>query len=396
MIRNQSLAVAPAVAAGRLEAVDWLRGLVMVLMVLDHAREYSSGPGRVADPMDLASTPPLLFWMRWLSHFCAPVFAFLMGVSAYGSFSRRGPDAAARHFLIRGLVLIALEFTVIDWSWTFNPLWPRKFFQVIAALGVAQLALGAMVRWGARPMIILGGLILATHNLADGVRFDAGSAAHYLWSFLHQKNVLPLGGGFEVRTTYPVLPIVGVALCGFGLSGWLFGSGEQLRQQLLRSLGWAGIGAFLALRLTAGYGDANPFAFSGWNRNSLFSLLNVTKYPLSLHFVLMTLGPALLLLGARQQLTWLAEPLRRLGRVPLFFYIAHLYALHLLAWSAAAAVGFRDFSVRTRFGGIPEGFGFPLEWTPAVALLVTAGLLPACRWYERLRAGARYPILRLL
>ncbi len=367
----------------------------MVLMVVDHAREYSAGPGLVSDPMDLAVTSPLLFVLRWCSHFCAPVFAFLMGVSAHWSAGPRPKAEASRHFALRGLLLILLEFTIIDWSWNFYPAWPRKFFQVIAALGVAQVVLALAVWFPRRVALVSGVVIIAAHNLLSPVHFPAGTVAHYFWSFLLQKNVLPLGAGFEVRTTYPVLPVIGIALCGFGVAGWLFGeeSGRRLR--------WLGAGLtalFVLLRTSNLYGDPFPFQPQGGLVQSAMSFLNVTKYPISLQFALMTLGPALWALGSGTGSIRQWAPLRTLGQVPLFFYTAHLYALHAAALIGAWFLGFptSSFDFAHRFGGIPLGFGFPLWLTPLLALGITALLLPLCHWYGRVRGTRRYGLLSYL
>jgi uncharacterized membrane protein len=340
----------------------------MILMVIDHAREYSSGPGRVSDPMDLSQVSPLLFTLRWISHFCAPVFALLMGISA-------GFKPDRRRFLTRGLWLIVLEFTIIDWSWNFYPLWHRKFWQVIAALGASSILLGLLVPIGRRAIFAIALAVLLLHNLLDPISFAPNTALHYVWSFLHQKNVLPLPGGFEVRTTYPFLPIAGVVMFGYSISPWF--SLPDARRRLF----WSGVAAsvlFLFLRTVAGYGDASPFT------GSLFSLGNVTKYPLSLQFVAMTLGPALLFLAAAHGRTgpaWLTT----LGRNPLVFYIGHLYLLHALALAWAAALGLAPAPLASRFGGIPEAFGFPLWQTIPFALCTTALLIPACRYSESRR-----------
>lgn len=346
----------------------------MAIMVVDHAREYAAGPGRVADPMDLDAVTPLLYFLRWISHFCAPVFALLMGTSA-----ALGRGATPRHLITRGLILIALEFTVIDWSWTFYPLWPRKFFQVIGALGAASILLGCLLPLGKRAVLGVGVAIVALHNLFDGVAFDPASAAHYVWAFLHQRSVLPLGAGFEVRTSYPFLPIAGVVLIGYGLGPWLFAG---VRRRYLAA-GAACLTAFLVLRVPNLYGDASRFtAGTDWVR-TIESLGNVTKYPLSLQFVLMTVGGALLFLGVitgrRNQV------LETLGRTPLFFYIAHLYALHAAALLWAWASGFPPADFTRRFGGVPAEFGFPLWMSVPFALAVTALLYPACEWYSRRR-----------
>jgi uncharacterized membrane protein len=353
----------------RIESIDLLRGIVMVLMAIDHAREYSSGPGRVSDPMQLDQVTPLLFALRWISHFCAPVFALLMGLSA-------GFQPRPQHLIVRGLLMLLLEFTIIDWSWTFYPLWPRKFWQVIAALGVSSILLGLLARFGHRAVLILGLAIIGLHNLFDGVSFAEGTVAHYVWSFVHQKNVLPLGGGFEVRTTYPFLPIAGVAMLGFGLAPWF-------HLPVARYLGAGMCALFVLLRMTNFYGDGSAYT-GGWQ-----SLGNVTKYPLSLQFVLMTVGPALAFLSLPIRP---ARPLLVLGRAPMFFYVSHLYALHAVALLWAVALGMKLPPLSAKFGGIPDAFGFPLWVTLPFALAVTAALVPACAWYANLRKS--YLILR--
>jgi uncharacterized membrane protein len=382
---------------GRLREIDILRGLVMVVMTIDHAREYSAGPGGLGDPMDLAAVSPLLFGMRWISHFCAPVFVFLMGVSAYLSVARRPLAEASRQMAIRGCLLLAIEFTVVAWAWTFNPLWPRQFFQVIGAIGVAMVALAAALRWSRGWQAGVGLAICLGHNAFDSVRFSSGTAAHYVWSFLHQRNVLPLGGGFEVRTTYPVLPIVGLALLGYAAGPWFRGLSAEAAKRVLFRAGLLACAVFLALRLTNSYGDASRFQVQSDWLFTLFSLGNATKYPLSLHFMLMTVGPALLFLGwahgrSFSRTAWLET----LGRTPMFYYIAHLWTLHALAWAAALLGGYplHSFDVSARFGGMPEGFGFPLWATLPFSFLTTALLLPACGWYAERRKRSAW--LRLL
>jgi uncharacterized membrane protein len=284
--------------------------------------------------------------------------------------------------LRRGLLLILLEFSIIDWSWTFNPFWPRKFWQVIAALGVGLIVLGVLMRSGRRLCGVVGVSILLLHNLADGLRFEPTSWQHYAWSFLHQKNVLPLVGGFEVRTTYPVLPIAGLALCGFSIAPWLRDAAGRRKLWLG---GLSAIGLFLLLRVSNLYGDSSRFTATHDWVYTLQSLGNVTKYPLSLQFVLMTGGPALLLLGwlsGRSLPSW-TQCVQDLGRTPLFFYIAHLYLLHLLALLWALLAGLPPADFRVRFGGMPEDFQFPLWQCIPFAMLTSLLLWPLCRLYAR-------------
>lgn len=380
-------------AKHRILAIDVLRGLVMVVMTVDHAREYAAGPGGLGDPMDLEQVTPLLYGMRWISHFCAPVFTFLMGVSAYLSVARRTPAEATRQMLIRGAILLALEFTIVAWAWTFNPLWPRKYFQVIGALGVGMLVLAFAVRWPRAVVAAVGACICLGHNLLDGIRFAEGSVAHYAWSFLHQKNVLPLFAGFEVRTTYPVLPIVGLALLGYAAGPWFRNLALPDAKRLLARTGIVLCIAFLALRIPNLYGDSSQFVLQDNWLHTLFSLGNVTKYPLSLQFMLMTIGPALLFLAATlDQRFERMRGLVTLGQTPFFYYVGHLYLLHVLALAGALAAGYSlgSFNVFENFGGVPPRFGFPLWATVPFSLATTGLLMPACEWYAKERKRRRW------
>jgi uncharacterized membrane protein len=340
-----------------------------VLMVIDHAQEYQAGPGRglVTDPMNLAITPGLVYYWRILAHFCAPVFTLLMGMSAWLS------GASRERLVKRGLVMLALEFTVMNWAWTFNPLWPRYFFQIIGAMGVAMIVMGLMRPLGASVMLWTGVFLVAGHNLLDGIHFAEGTWQHVAWSVLHEKNVLPVGWGFAVRTTYPVLPVVGLGLVGYGLGEWW-----KREDAPWVKTGLGMVGLFCLLRASGLYGDSH-----GWEGGSLAlqSFFNVTKYPLSLQFVLMTVGPAMVFLGVARRRGWRQGQLEQLGRTAMFFYITHLVALHAGALLVGVARG-GPIELGTRFGGVPDVVGFPVWATAPVALAVTGLLYPLCRWYE--------------
>lgn len=357
----------------RERSLDLLRGLVMVFMIIDHTQEYQAGPGKglITDPMDLAVTPGVIFFFRWLSHFCAPAFTMLMGISAYLSASRKEPGEASRHLLVRGVLLLVMELTVMNWAWTFNPLWHRYFFQIIGALGVSMIVLAGAVHVPRAAVAGAGLALVALHNLFDAVRFEAGSAAHCIWSFLHQKNVLALWAGYEIRTTYPVIPVVGLALCGYAMGKWW----TENRGPIART-GLVLTALFVMLRWTNFYGDAAPFVPGP---DGLRSFVNVTKYPMSFQFICMTIGPALLFLAWARERT--SPVLEQLGRTAMFFYIAHLVLLHLLAVGAGLLLG-EPIDLAHRFGGIPDGVHFPAWATAPLALLVTAMLYPLCRWYE--------------
>jgi uncharacterized membrane protein len=386
-------------ATHRIDAIDAVRGLVILLMVVDHARDYANGP-RVADPMDLDATPTLLFWMRWAAHFCAPVFTFLAGVSAALQLGRMERHAAARHQVTRGLVLIGLEFTIIHFAWTFSTVWPMLYAQVIWALGLSMIALGAAQYLPARLRLFLGLAIVVGHNLLDGWHPTSPPALHWLWAILHDRQVMPLWEGLSVRTSYPVLPMIGLMLVGEAAGRWYqqIGSGPT-RQRALRSAGVGLILLFALLRSTNLYGDLHAAPYVGAFGHDFLSLLNATKYPMSLAFMLMTIGPTLLLLaawddGVPRPLAFLTLP----GRVPMFLYIAHLYLLHLLAMLWALGSGFRwaDFDFTATIGGVPKAFGFDLWLTIPFAAVTIVLLWPAAGWYARLRASRRYRFTRYI
>ena len=384
----------------RIEAIDYLRGLVMVLMVIDHAREYANLPA-VSDPVDLTQVSPALFFTRWLAHFCAPVFVLLAGVSARLLIAKgRDRNAVAQQLWRRGLVLIALEFTVLWLAWTFSLQWKLFYMQVIWVLGVGMILLSGLIYWPIRLVGLWGALLVFSHNLLDGVRFAPETAAHYWWSILHQKNVLPLGGGYAVRTTYPLIPLVGVMALGYCL-GALYEARHSAtqRQRMLLRLGSAALALFLLLRLFNLYGESNDFEPQSNALLTLMSLLNVTKYPTSLQFLLMTLGPALWALALFERMkSGALSAVVTIGRVPMFYYLAHLYLLHALALLMALLAGHRweGFDFKAKITGLPSSFGFPLRGVYVFSAITITLLYPLCRRYDQWRRGSQSLIARYL
>jgi len=385
----------------RLDAIDVLRGLVIVIMVIDHAREYSAGPGRLADPMDLDTVSPLLFWMRWITHFCAPVFTLLAGVSAGLQASRdaTAPTPWSWHLITRGLVLIALEFTIIHFSWTFSFVWPMRYAQVIWGIGVSMIVLGLLQRVPVSLRLALGVACVAGHNLLDQWHPTAPPLLHWAWAILHDRQVMPLWGDLTVRTSYPVLPMIGLVLLGNVLGRWYQRTEAPQRPRPLAQAGAVLLALFVLLRATNWYGDLHVAEYGASLGHNVLALLNVTKYPMSLSFILMTIGPALLLLAAWDARVprWTA-PFRTMGQVPMFLYITHLYLLHALAllWALLAGFPWSAFDFRTSIGGIPAEFSFPLWQTLPFGLLTVVLLWPAARWYARLRASRTVWITRYL
>jgi len=383
---------APPPTAERTRSIDLLRGAVMVLMVLDHARDFYVGMG--AGPTALATTTVPLFLTRWVTHFCAPVFVLLAGVSAQLYASKRGLPAA-RHFLLtRGLWLVLLELTIVRFAWIPEPFYRFTLLQVIWVLGWAMVVLAGLSYLPKRAIVAVGAVIVLGHNALDPLDRGHFGALEPVWNLLHERAVLTLGGR-KVFVSYPVLPWLGVAALGFGLGAWYQKPAPERQRWLLRA-GTAATLGFLLLRGLNVYGDPTPWTAQA--RGSLFtvlSFLNCQKYPPSLSYLLMTLGPALMALSLLERLpsrSW--QALVTFGRVPLFFYVAHLYLLRFSAAPLAfARFGSSAFKPPPGHAGSPE---YPL-WTAYLALAVALLLLyPACRWFARKKAASRSPWLSYL
>lgn len=373
-------AAVPAVRQ-RIDSIDLLRGLVIVLMALDHVRDFFSEVR--FDPLDLAQTSAALFATRWITHFCAPVFIFLAGTSAYRVARRATPAELSRFLLTRGAWLIVLEVTVVSFAWTFTAPWATQvYLQVIWAIGWCMVVLAALVRLPVRAVVAIGLLLVAGHNALDGLAPAAFGALAPLWSILHVAG--PMG---PVFVAYPLLPWIGVMAAGYGF-GALYDWEPHQRRRALLALGLGAIALFLLLRLPNAYGDPQPWEPQASGLFTVFAVLNVHKYPPSLLYLCVTLGPALLVLAAAER--WqgrLSGALVTIGRVPLFFYVAHLYLAHLAASVLAHALGLG----MTLLTGHPEdpvrGFSLPIVYLAWIAVVLA--LYPACRWFAAIKARRR-------
>ncbi|WP_027477104.1 DUF1624 domain-containing protein [Curvibacter gracilis] len=361
----------------RWSSIDRLRGAVMALMAVDHVREFFFLHQQVADPMDLATTSPELFFTRLCSHFCAPVFVLLTGLSAWLRGSR--PGASRRDTAVflaqRGAILIGLELTLVNFAWTFSLPPPMIYLQVIWAIGLSMLALAALIYLPRPLQWALALLIIAGHNALDGLHFQPDEAAFIPWAILHDRSVMLLGWGLRARSSYPVLPWIGVMLLGYAL-GPLYSAqvASRSRRAWLTGLGLLALLGFGVLRQLNGYGD-HAWVPGASPLHTLMAFLNVTKYPPSLQFLLLTLGLGLLALALFERIGW-AGPLADIGGAPMFFYLVHLYLLYLLHWVLLHHVG-------PNHGG---RFGLDEVWQIwALAAGVVALLYGPCRWFARVK-----------
>ena len=375
----------------RAGSIDCLRGLVMILMALDHTRAFLSD-ARFA-PLDLVQTTPALFLTRWVTHFCAPVFFLLAGLGASLSLAhgRRVPEVS-RFFLTRGLWLVLLELTVISVGWYFTLRVVPWTAGVIWALGWSMVLMAALV-WLPLPAIAIGGLaLIGLHNASDAVAPEAFGALAWLWRVLHVSD---LNADTLVRIDYPIVPWVGVMAAGYCM-GPLLQQSPARRRRTLVILGVVAVAAFLALRFGNGYGDPQPWSAQASRTYTVLAFLRVRKYPPSLDFLLMTLGPALIALAWLERARGrVASVVITFGRVALFFYIVHIYVTHALAVVIAYAQGgtatflFSNVGV-TPTTSYPNWYGLGLPGVYAVWLVIVAALYPVCRWFAAVKARRRH------
>jgi uncharacterized membrane protein len=380
-------------ARARIDSVDIVRGVIMILMALDHTRDYFGVAGQ--NPTDLSTASIALFMTRWITNICAPVFFLLTGTGAYLSRRRRSPGNLAGFLFTRGLWLIVLDLVVLRClAYQFNFDYRVTLLIVLWALGWSMIALAALVRLPAPVVTAIGAIMIVGHNLFDGVR-----SASPLWSILHQPGLVLNTPAHVVFTAYPLIPWIGVTAVGYGL-GQIYSWSATRRRAFLLRLGLALTLAFLALRALNVYGDP-----SRWSRHdtmvyTVLSFLNTTKYPPSLLFLLMTLGPALLFLGAVDAATpRVLRPAIIFGRVPLFYYIVHFPLIHLLALAACYlryGTGhwmFESPDLAHYPFTAPPGWGFSLPIVYLVWALIVCAMYPLCHWYAALKARRSDPWL---
>jgi len=346
-------------------------------MLVDHSREFFFLHAQVGDPMDLRTTAPALFFTRLAAHLCAPVFVALTGLAAFLYASSRGGAAAASAFLVkRGLFLIALEWTVVNFAWTFDPTPPTVFLQVIWAIGLSMIALAALVHLPRAALVAVGLVLVLGHNLLDPVAIPAGRPGHVVWAILHDRGFIDLPWGGRARTSYPVLPWIGVIALGYAIGPWFARDvAPAWRRRRLLATGVAMLAGFVVLRLLNGYGEPVRWQPGETGLATMMSFVNLTKYPPSADFLLLTLGIGAGLLAALEATPRsVAAILAVFGAAPLFFYLLHLYLLHGANRIAAGALS------QEGMVSVPS-----VGWLWAIAAAVALPCWFACRRFAAVK-----------
>jgi len=383
-------AIRPSVAGRpRIESIDILRGVVMILMALDHTRDFFGNRG--LNPTNLETTTVPLFFTRWITHFCAPTFCLLTGTGAFLAGRSRSKPELSRFLFTRGLWLIFLELTISrDLGWQFNFDYRVTPLVVLWSLGWSMIVLSALIYLRPAWVATFGVVMIATHNLLDSLPWT-----NWFWSILHVPNILQATPRFTIIEAYPLIPWIGVAAAGFGL-GQIYNWPAERRKKFLLRLGLALTSAFFILRAINRYGDPVPWSAQPSSIFTALSFLNTTKYPPSLLFLLMTLGPAVLLVFAMEFGTprWL-RPALIFGKVPMFYYLLHVPLIHLLAVAVCyARYGhaywmFQSPDVSSFPTALPPGWGYTLPVVYLVWVIVVVTLYPLCRWFAGVRQRNR-------
>jgi uncharacterized membrane protein len=378
-----STGLASVRARVRLQSIDTLRGLVIVLMALDHVRDFFTNIR--FDTLDLTQTTLPIFMTRWVTHFCAPTFIFLAGISAY-LVSLRCTRAELRRFLVtRGLWMIFLELTVISFAWSFGSVYSMGILlQVIWVIGASMIIMAALVNLPIGVIAAISVTMIAGHNLLDSFAPTPGTAGATLWTFLHVQAIIP-----PFFVAYPLIPWVGVMGLGY-VAGQLFEMHAAQRRRTLLLAGSAALAAFVLLRFSNFYGDPQQWIPSADLVRSVLSFIKVEKYPPSLLYLLITLGTAALLLAQFEKVRgkW-AEVLQIFGRVPLFFYVTHIVLAHAAAGLLGMLMGYGTRVLNAIFITLPADWGFDLPIVYLAWILVLLTLYPACRWFAAIKQQRR-------
>ncbi|PSL43818.1 putative membrane protein [Chitinophaga niastensis] len=381
--------------SNRIVSIDILRGIVMIVMALDHTRDYFHKTV-IADPLDPATTTVWLYFTRWITHFCAPTFVLLSGMSAYLAAQNRTKPVASLFLIKRGLWLVLMEITIVTLGITFNPSYSFILLQVIWAIGWSMVVLGVLSRISFNTVLIAGLILFFGHNLLDAMPLPASGAANIWWKvlFTSQFTPVPIDANHTAGDFYAIFPWTGIMLLGYCL-GYFFrkDADPEKRKRILAYTGASLIVLFIVLRFINSYGNPQPWELQRNFGRDILAFLNTSKYPPSLQFASMTIGPALLAMAFMEHVkgAW-ARIASVYGSVPFFYYILHFYMLHCLLVIVFFASGHtmqQAYSPNSILGFRPDDFGYGLPVVYGIWLLTVATLYAPCKWFAAWKKARR-------
>ncbi len=385
---NESLNLRPR----RIESIDLLRGLVMIIMALDHTRDFFHSDAFTGDPLNPETTTPILYFTRWITHFCAPTFVFLSGLSAWLQSRKKTTKELSRFLITRGLWLIFLEVTVMT-GMLGDIHFSVVMLATIWAIGISMVLLGLFIWFPFRVLLLLGLIIVLGHNSLDFAEANRNGVVPLWWSFLHRPTFTQLSSNFTLGVFYPFLPWTGLMILGYCCGKLFSDTTTERRNKILLLLGIGSLVVFVALRSIDIYGDPLHWSQQKTGFRTFLSFMNVQKYPPSLLFMCATIGCALIFLALVKNTSGrLAKIISVYGRVPLFYYVIHFYLLHIIS---ALFYLSRGHSVAEGMKGVPglpfkfiiPGEGYDLWVVYVVWLAVVIGLYPLCKWYDRYKTN---------
>lgn len=378
----------------RISSIDIIKGLVMVIMALDHVRDLMHVNALTQSPTDLATTTPILFFTRWITYLCAPVFVFLAGTSAYFSFQKRKDVASSRfHMIKRGLWLILLDLVIINFILYFDIQFHTVLFSVVASIGFGFILLGLLLNLPSLALDVLGSIILIGHGLYGMYNAELSETARSIFNPFLILSVFPISTDKIFIVAYPPIPWLGIILIGFSF-GKMFATVHAKRNKQFITIGLTVLAIFILLRYLNVYGDPQQWAFQKDTMTTLLSFLNVSKYPPSLAFTLVTLGFMFLLLGFADRFNSSVKRIMIVyGKVPLFYYVVHFLLIHfitlIMLWFQGVPFFEMEFATSTFGRPLNKETGVPLWMIFIIWFIVVAILYLPCKWYWQYKQNHR-------
>jgi uncharacterized membrane protein len=370
----------------RITSVDLLRGAVMIIMALDHTRDFFHYDAQLHNPLNLNSTTGVLFFTRWITHFCAPVFVFLSGTSAYLQSARKSKKELSIFSITRGLWLILMELTIVNLMLTFNIYFYTFALETIWAIGISMVILGLVIWLPFEVILVIGLLIVFGHNSLDFYERKQTGQFSVAYNLLHRVGFHPLGGKYNLLVLYPFLSWSGLMMVGYCLGKVLRNENKAYRRKFLVITGLSVIALFIVLRIINVYGDPSQWSKQPTGFRTFLSFINASKYPASLFFMAMTIGPSLLLLAWWDDIqNSFTKIVSVYGRVPFFYFVVHFFILHTIVVITYFLRG-HTFAETMADQGIAKfvyrGEGFSLAIVYLIWLSVVIAMYPLCKWYD--------------
>lgn len=369
----------------RIESIDLLKGIVMVVMALDHTRDYFHSAAYLYDPTDPVHTSWPIFFTRWITHYCAPTFSFLAGASAFFAGKRRTKGELSKFLFTRGLWLVFIEISFVNFGWFFDIQFRTPSLITIWSLGISMIILAALIHLPKKIILMISCLIIFGHNLLDPIHFKGS----IIWAMLHDGGLFNLSKDYVMLVGYPVIPWIGVMALGYCFGSLYDHSFSSVRRKkILTTIGISAIVGFFVIRFINIYGDPIGWKHYDTISQSFMSFLNPLKYPPSLCYLLMTIGPALIILANTEKIKGpIVNFFSTFGRVPFFYYILHIYLIHALALVSAELTGYSWKQMIFHGGWLTDlpglkGYGFSLWIVYLIWIAVIVICYPLCKKFD--------------